>query len=98
MLLTNFSRSRFRAALVVRPSQFNRIAAIGALGSEGEKLKRSKKDCDNKVVAVLNFQGDIKAKERGAFSKLVDEIEVNAEEIAEVVVCVESGGGAVPRE
>jgi serine protease SohB len=50
---------------------------------------------DPKKVAVLNFKGDIRASSRFAFSKLVDEVILNADVFEKVVVLVESPGGGV---
>ena len=46
-------------------------------------------------VAVLEFKGDIKASERWALSTLIDEVILNADQFEELVVKVESPGGAV---
>jgi serine protease SohB len=46
-------------------------------------------------VAVLDFKGDIKASERWSLSSLIDEIILNAECFEEVLLKVESPGGAV---
>lgn len=57
--------------------------------------KEEKKSEDRKLIAVIEFRGDIKAKQHNAFAKLVDEVEVNKDEIGEVVVTVTSAGGMV---
>jgi serine protease SohB len=46
-------------------------------------------------VAVLDFKGDLKASERWGLSALIDEIVLNAEFFEEVLLKVESPGGAV---
>lgn len=73
----------------------------------GEKSKKSKKSKIDKAgsdensketaVAVIKFNGDIKAKQHGMLAELVDEVEVNRESFSEIVVCVTSPGGSVPQ-
>lgn len=59
--------------------------------AESKELSADKK----KLVAVINFKGDVRAKEHNSLSCLIDEIEVNKAKIEEVVVCVNSPGGFV---
>lgn len=54
------------------------------------------RDDDVETVAVLHFEGDIRARQHRAFGALVDEVAVNREEIDEVVVVLTSPGGMVP--
>ncbi len=61
-----------------------------------KEKKKDKKD-ERKPIAVINFTGDIKAKQHTAFAKLVDEVEINKDELSEVVVTVSSPGGMVPQ-
>ncbi|MEO5666739.1 MAG: S49 family peptidase [Bdellovibrionota bacterium] len=46
-------------------------------------------------VAVLEFKGDLRASERWSLSSLLDEVILNAEHFDELVLKVESPGGAV---
>jgi len=58
--------------------------------------KEKKKDLAvTRAVAVLNFKGDIKATGRQSLSRMIDEIILNKEKLAEVVIKVESPGGSV---
>ena len=52
-------------------------------------------DKTQKKVAVLDFKGDLKASERWALSSLIDEVILNSGLFNEVVLKVESPGGAV---
>lgn len=58
------------------------------------KLKAAKNE-KSLSLAVLDFKGDIKASERKSLSHLIDEIILNKEKFAEVVLKVESPGGSV---
>jgi serine protease SohB len=83
-----------------KETHFKRREACGELlgrnKKEGpEKEYKAEEETDDKVVAVIAFKGDLRAKEHVTLANLVDEVEVNAENIAEVVVCVESSGGMV---
>ncbi len=60
-----------------------------------EDNKEDNVQSNEKAVAVLKFDGDIKASERNGFSRIVDEIILNKERFNEVVVLVESPGGSV---
>ena len=76
----------------------------------GKKLAKAEKKADLPVaeaesgeqgevmlpIAVLEFDGDMKASGHEAFARLVDEIEVNRLGLSEVVVAINSPGGAVP--
>jgi len=66
-----------------------------AKAENSDSKKKNKEKIREKKIAVLEFKGDIKASGRFAFSKLVDEITLNAEDFEEVVVKVESPGGGV---
>lgn len=58
----------------------------------------SKSTCDTqKSVALIEFSGDIKAKQRQYLSQAIDEVLINKESFKEVVVKVDSPGGAVPQ-
>lgn len=59
---------------------------------DARKVKKSEK----KVIAVITFKGDMRAREHTTLANLVDEIQVNRDKISEVVVCVNSPGGMVP--
>lgn len=48
-----------------------------------------------KKVAVLEFKGDLRASERWNLSSLIDEVILNADLLSELVLKVESPGGAV---
>lgn len=73
-----------------KDSQFTRKVAYKCLleqaGAKAEKLK---------PLAVLTFVGDIGAKQYKSFGQLIDEVIINKSEIDEVVVVVNSPGGAV---
>lgn len=80
---------------------FRRHAAYGkkleTKKSESEAKSPSESESEEKLpVAVLQFEGDMRARGHDAFAQLVDEIEVNRNELSEVVVSVTSPGGAVP--
>ncbi len=64
---------------------------------KSDKKSESKKDSEETAVAVITFNGDLKAKQHGMLAELVDEIEINKKSFSEVVVCVTSPGGAVPQ-
>ena len=79
-----------------RESQYQRQRAFE------NKLKKDKKGPVKKhkaqtpkPILVLNFQGDIRAKQHRSFAKLVDEAIVNRDELDEVVVVINSPGGMV---
>lgn len=78
-----------------KETQFERKAAYGGVLDSSQKKSKDKKE--NKPIAVLHFNGDIKAKQHNTFAKLVDEVELNREELSEVVVVVMSPGGSVPQ-
>jgi len=93
-----------------KDSQFKRVAAYAELleqaardlsgNDKGKKpkTKKSKKDkARQKVVAVIEFDGDIRAKQRSGFAHLVDELEINRHLLKEVVVSITSPGGMVPQ-
>lgn len=48
------------------------------------------------AVAVIDFVGDLKARQRQNLSRAVDELLINKEHFSEVVVRIDSPGGAVP--
>ncbi|MCB0346628.1 MAG: protease SohB [Bdellovibrionales bacterium] len=48
------------------------------------------------TVAVISFTGDIRARQHKSLGALVDEVVVNAEDLDEVVVVLNSPGGMVP--
>ena len=63
---------------------------------KGEKEKKSKTaDDSKKPVLVLNFNGDVRAKQHRNFAKLTDEAVINKEKLSEVVVVITSPGGMV---
>lgn len=66
--------------------------------SEEPKGKKSKQKSTKKKksVAVLKFDGDLRAKQHDSFARLVDEVALNAERLEEVVVLINSPGGMVP--
>ncbi len=90
-----------------RQTQFRRQEAFGSklrkvtrVYQQAELKEKSAdvasgKDGSAKVIAVIQFKGDLRAKEHTALASLVDELEVNAESLAEVVVCVNSTGGMI---
>ena len=51
---------------------------------------------DSLAIAVIEFDGDIKAKQHSSFARLVDEVVLNQKRFEEVVVKITSPGGAVP--
>ncbi|MCL4145789.1 UNVERIFIED_CONTAM: hypothetical protein GTU68_067145 [Idotea baltica] len=63
-----------------------------------EKPKEKKKDdtSDKKnSIAVIRFEGDLRAKGHEGFARLVDEVIVNKDSFSELVVIVNSPGGMV---
>lgn len=87
-----------------KETQFVHKSAYGRqlMSKEQRKLAAkndaSKNDDEQepKCLAVLEFDGDLKAKQHDAFAKLVDEVVLNAERFEEVVVKISSPGGTVP--
>lgn len=73
------------------------------LSKEDKKTAKAerKKDTPNKSkkpekpLLVLNFNGDIKAKQHRSFAKQVDEAVLNKDSLSEVVVVITSPGGMV---
>ena len=62
-----------------------------------DKNENKKKNSRNeKSVAVIEFDGDIRARGHAEFAKLVDELLINKKKIKEVVALVNSPGGIVP--
>ena len=60
-------------------TQFERKLAYGKKLGRKECEKKEKK----KAIAVINFDGDIRAKQHRTLAKLVDELEVNKEKLEE---------------
>jgi serine protease SohB len=77
-------------------SEFEKKLSYG-LARESEKpgSKNPKADKEKKPVAVLEFNGDIRAKQHRGFASLVDEVCVNKDKVSEVVVVITSPGGMV---
>ena len=64
-------------------------------GKKGQSTDGGVDESLNKAVAVINFNGDLRAKYHRTFARLVDEVEVNKDELSEVVVVITSPGGMV---
>ncbi len=81
-----------------KDTQFRKKDSYGKLleikYSETDQITTKKKETP-KSIAVLAFKGDLRAKEHETLAHLVDEIEINADQIEEVVVSVTSPGGMV---
>jgi len=76
-----------------KDTQYQRkVAYAKALGEKKSKDKESKEDLP---IAVINFDGDVRAKQHKTFARLVDEVEVNSGKFSEVVVVINSPGGLV---
>jgi len=77
-------------------TEFEKKLSYG-LTRENEKLssEQKKSEKEKKPVAVLEFNGDIRAKQHKLFASLVDEVYVNKDKISEVVVVITSPGGMV---
>lgn len=66
------------------------------VGSTSETFKTDTVNSPNgKVVAVISFHGDMKAKGREALSQAIDEVIINKDAISEVVIRIDSPGGLV---
>lgn len=81
-----------------KETQFERVVAINATRAFKNSTTNSAPDNAYKkdtCIAVLVFDGDIRARQHKQFADLVDEIEINKEFIEEVVVLINSGGGMV---
>jgi serine protease SohB len=67
--------------------------------SYSKKLEKNREktapDLTKKAIAVIEFNGDVRARSWKSFGELVDEITINREEISEAVVIVTSPGGVV---
>ncbi|MCL4152235.1 UNVERIFIED_CONTAM: hypothetical protein GTU68_050083 [Idotea baltica] len=74
----------------------NEVEASEETSADTKKKLDKKVDKKSPVVAVLDFDGDIKAKQHDDFALLVDEIVLNQKRFKEVVVKITSPGGAVP--
>ena len=76
-------------------------SSYGEQFSEKKKGKRSdsngeeSENTEKKGVAVLSFEGDLRARQHESFAQLVDEVLINKERFEEVVVRVDSPGGMV---
>ena len=82
-------------------SEFKRQDAYGETikkesNDKNPKAKKEKKQKKRPLIAVLEFHGDMKAKQHNLFAKLVDEVVLNKDEFEEVVAVVNSPGGTVP--
>jgi len=62
---------------------------------ERKAEKKAAAGSSDKGIAVLTFDGDVRAKQHKGFAKLVDEVLLNREELCEVVVVITSPGGMV---
>lgn len=79
-----------------KDTQFERKIAFAAeLGKTKAERKAAKKNKPEQAIAVIHFQGDIRAKQHRSFAQIVDEIEVNRDDLSEVVVVISSPGGMV---
>ena len=78
-----------------KDTQFKRKQAYGAVVAQKSKAEK-KKDKKAKAIAVISFVGDMRARQHTSLAALIDEVEVNAEKITEVVAVVNSPGGTVP--
>lgn len=77
-------------------SEFTRKEAYAPkLPESGSENALSEKATVEKPLAVLSFQGDLKARQHEGFAKLVDEVVINKDELSEVVVRLTSPGGTV---
>jgi serine protease SohB len=68
---------------------------LKACWSDDDAHSSDSKTDDRKDIAVIHFKGDLKASARLGLSQIVDELILNSDRIAEVVICVESPGGMV---
>jgi len=91
-------RSRSRVKLKKDPSglwRYHLDSEFLRKESYGGSLDKESKSTDTKPVAVLEFHGDIRAKQHGPLAQLIDEVVVNKDELSGVVVVIESAGGMV---
>ena len=79
-----------------KDSHFERkIAYEIRLSKSKDEKKEAKKHVSEKAVAVVNFLGDIRAKQHRSLAQIIDEVEINKDSLCEVVVVVSSPGGMV---
>lgn len=57
--------------------------------------ERTEPRAEQKAIAVLNLDGDIRAKQHRTLAALVDEVSLNQENLSEVVIVINSPGGMV---
>jgi serine protease SohB len=79
-----------------KETKFERKEAYGKRLAKDKKSKNGDSPQARKSIAVLEFDGDIKAKQHDIFANLVDEVTINKDMLYEVVVSVTSPGGMVP--
>lgn len=63
--------------------------------SADKKFRLAQLESETPPIAVIKFDGDLRARSHDLFAKLVDEVEVNADDLEEVVVIIGSPGGLV---
>ena len=80
-----------------KETQFERKIAVERQKKISKKTRKERKELglENKAIAVLNFDGDIRAKQHRTLAALVDEVTLNQEHLSEVVIVINSPGGMV---
>ena len=82
-------------------TEFWRKEAYGAVVGSDESAKGTaapegnEKGSEKKIIGVIDFDGDLRARGHVELAALVDEVIVNKNKLAEVVVCLNSPGGLV---
>ncbi len=94
---TGFLKYHKDTQLLLKQRYLDALKAFDSEESKAASKEKTKiKKNERKAVAVLKFDGDLRAKQHTSFAKLVDEVVLNSKRFTEIVVQVDSPGGVVP--